>query len=204
MKKIETINEENIVLLQQLKNGSYKAFELLYTQYFDLLYGFVFRLSRSHQQTKELVQDTFTKVWIYRERIDLNLSFKAWLYKIAKNQLLDEWRKQLRTPLFDDYLNHCTNENLVVNSSEDSADFDLFKQALVKAKKKLSPRQREVFEQCKEEGFTATEIAQKLNISEQAVYNYLSQALKIIREELNIPLLYLLLNIYLNFGSNSI
>ena len=179
------INEKNIILLQQLKNGSYKAFEVLYTQYFDLLYGFVFGLCHSHQQTKELVQDTFIKVWIHHKKIDLDLSFKSWIYKIAKNQLLDEVKKQLRAPLFDDYLTHSMNENITIDNNEESLDFEMFKQALNKAKMKLSSQQVRVFEQCKEDGFSTVEVAKKLNISEQVVYNYLFQAIKILRKELD-------------------
>jgi DNA-directed RNA polymerase specialized sigma24 family protein len=48
-------------LVFDLKNGSYKAFETLYAEYFDLLYGYVFGLIRSHTQAKEIVQDTFIK-----------------------------------------------------------------------------------------------------------------------------------------------
>jgi RNA polymerase sigma-70 factor (ECF subfamily) len=37
---------------------------------------------------------------------------------------------------------------------------------------------------CKEEGLSATEVANKLNINEASVYNYLSQALSVLRNEL--------------------
>ena len=58
-------------ILRQLKEGSYKAFNTLYEQYFDLLYGFIFGLTRSHEQTSELVQEAFIKVWINRQKIDM-------------------------------------------------------------------------------------------------------------------------------------
>lgn len=173
------------ILLTRLKNGSYKAFDCLYEQYFDLLYGFVFTLTRSHGQTRELVQETFIKVWIYRQKIDPSLSFKAWLYKMARNQLLDNFRKQWNDPLFEDYLAHCTDEKLAVNSEDDSFDYEAFRNSLIRAKTKLSPRQTEVFELCKEQGYSAPEVAAQLDISENVVYNYLSQAIAILRKEMN-------------------
>lgn len=118
------IKQEDLKLLKQLKNGSHKAFELLYDQYFDLLYGFVFKLTRSHSITSDIVQDTFVKVWINHKKIDSELSFKAWLYKIAKNQLLDQVKKQLSQPLFDDYLKHSYEEKLSINSANDKYDFE--------------------------------------------------------------------------------
>lgn len=184
---------KDVVLLQQLKEGSYKAFTLLYEEYFDLLYGFVFSLTRSHNSTTEIVQETFIKVWVYRSKIDVDLPFKAWLYSMAKNLMFDQLRKQFRTPLFEDYLIHVSNESLSVDANEGSFDFHVFQQALAKTKRKLSPRQAEVFELCKEQGLSVEEVVRRLNISEQAVYNYLSQAMKIIREDLSpfMPLLVL-------------
>lgn len=184
---------QNTVLLQQLKEGSYKAFTHLYGDYFDLLYGFVFSLTRSHVKTTEIVQETFIKVWINRSKIEVDLSFKAWLYRMAKNLLLDQLRSQFHLPLFEDYLVHVSDEQLSVDANEGSFDFHLFQRALAKTKQKLSPRQAEVFELCKEQGLSVEEVVRRLNISEQAVYNYLSQAMKVIREDLShfMPLLYL-------------
>ena len=176
--------DKNKVLIIQLKNGSYKAFNALYGQYFDLLYGFIFTLTRSHDQTTELVQETFIKVWLNREKIDPDLSFKAWLYKIAKNHLLDQLKKQWNHPLFEDYLTHCADENISVNSWEESFDFEAFRNLLNKAKKKLSPRQVEIFELNKEQDIPVSEIATQLQITEQAVYNYLSQAKAILQKEM--------------------
>jgi len=171
-------------ILIQLKNDSYEAFNTLYSQYFDLLYGYIFKLTRSHDMTGELVQETFIKVWVHRKKINPELSFKTWLYTIAKNHLLDQLKKQWAQPLFEDYLNHCTNEDLVVNSSEDSFDFEAFRQLLEKAKNKLSPRQAEIFELNKEKDYSVAEIAIQLQITEQAVYNYLSQAKVILQKEM--------------------
>lgn len=177
--------DTNTLLLKQLKDGSYKAFNCLYEQYFDLLYGFIFSLTRSHEQTMELVQETFIKVWVNREKIEADLSFKAWLYKMAKNQLLDRLKKQLHAPLFEDYLDHCADEDLSVNAEEDSFDYEAFCQSLTIAKTKLSPRQAEVFGLCKEQGYSTTEVSRLLNISENVVYNYLSQAISVLRKEMS-------------------
>ena len=168
-------------ILRQLKEGSYKAFNSLYEQYFDLLYGFIFGLTRSHEQTRELVQEAFIKVWINRQKIDLNLSFKAWLFKMAQNQLKDQLKKQFNNPIFEDYLIHCSDEQLSLNE-QDSFDFEAFNHSLTKAKEKLSPRQVQIFELTKEQGLSATD---RLQISEQSVYNYLHQALSILRKEMS-------------------
>lgn len=188
---------EKTKLLEQLKGGSHKAFELLYEQHFDLLYGFVFKLTRSHSLSCEIVQNTFIKVWLNHKNINTELSFKAWLYKIAKNQMLDQLKKQLSQPLFDDYLNYSQAEGLSVDSTNNKFDFDAFCISLQKAKTKLSPRQKQVFELLKEQSYSVSEVVAQLNISEQAVYNYLSQALSLLRKELK-PFYLLFVFLFLN------
>ena len=177
--------EEEILLLKQLQNDSHKAFNKLYELYFDLLYGFIFTLCRSHKLTQEIVQDTFIKVWINRDKIDAELPFKSWLFRLGRNLLIDELRKQWNNVLFEDYLNHCDNENISVESNESSFDFDAFQSALNTFKKKLSPQQAKVFELCKERGMKPSEAAKELSISVQTVYNYLSQSLTILRKNLS-------------------
>ncbi|GBU07827.1 RNA polymerase subunit sigma-24 [Bacteroidales bacterium] len=181
--------EKTILELIELKKGSYKAFTSLYEQYFDLLYGFVFNLTHSHDLTQDLVQDTFIKIWINKEQINTELSFKSYLFKIAKNQIIDQLRKLFRNPVFEDYQKYAEEEALAENNSDAKIDFDEFNRLLGKFKKKLSPRQCKVFEMCKEEGLSASVVAKELKISEQAVYNYLSQALKLLKQQIKHPYL---------------
>ena len=175
------MSEKN--LLKEVKAGSYGAFTQIYNQYFELLYGFIFKLIRSHEFTSDIVQNTFIKVWINREKIDPEGAFKSWIFKTAKNELIDQIRIQMNNPLFDDYLKY-SNDDTITTSSEHSIDFEQFKTTLEKAKTKLSPRQKQVFELCKEEELPAKNVAQQLRISEQSVYNYLSQAIHLLKNEL--------------------
>ena len=71
------IVENEKIILEQLKAGSYNAFTQIYNQYFVLLYGYVFRLVRSHEITSEIVQDTFIKVWENRGKIASDGAFKS-------------------------------------------------------------------------------------------------------------------------------
>jgi len=169
------------IVIEQLKHNSYKAFDILYLKYFDLLYGFVFNYVKSPEHAKEIVQESFIKVWVYRNHIDPEQSFKAWLYKIAKNQIIDMLREKATKPMFEDYSDCVCNEDFV--TIQDSfIDFELLLKTLHKAKMQLSPRQRQVFHLVKEMGYSSKEVSYILNLPEQVVYNYLSQSLNIIRK----------------------
>ena len=167
------------IYLERLRSGSYRDFTKLYESYASRLYAFALHLTHSDALAKDIVQETFIKVWVRREQIDLDMSFSAFLFTMAKNQLLNEFRRQANSPLF--------LEDVVLNESGDGEEtaierklsFEEFNHRLEIAKQKLTPRQRELFELNKEQGITITEIAAKAFISEQSVRNQLSQALHV-------------------------
>lgn len=191
-----TKNEQ--MLVRQLQAGSHQAFQRLYESYFDLLYGFIFRLTRSHSFTIDIVQITFTKVWDHHAQLLPEESFKAWLFKIGKNEMINAVKKQWNDPLFVDFLTLPETEAMQVEPDE-AYDLNRFKEDLKSAKQKLTSRQRQIFELYQQEGLSAREIAKRLQINEQSVYNHLSKALAILRDELRIygPLL-----LYLLFSRN--
>jgi DNA-directed RNA polymerase specialized sigma24 family protein len=55
------------ILLRQLKEGSHQAFQRLYESYFDLFYGFIFRLTRSHglNFTQEELKELYRLLYKY-------------------------------------------------------------------------------------------------------------------------------------------
>ncbi len=178
------MDKEEQLHIENLRNGSYQSFKFLYDHYVDSLYGYTIELTRSKVLANELVQDTFVKVWINRGSIRPEFRFKSFLFKIAKNQLIDEFRKKLRDPLFEDYLFHQGNPIVAENPVDLKVDFDDFKEHLRLAKKKLTPRQQEVFELSKEQGYSAGEIASRFKITEQTVYNQLYLSIQILQKEM--------------------
>ncbi|WP_080904842.1 RNA polymerase sigma factor [Parabacteroides sp. Marseille-P3160] len=171
-------------IIQDLRKGSHGAFNILYDMYADSLYGFVLANTKSPSLSEDIVQETFLKLWNYREQLKIEGSFKALLFLIAKQQMINTLRKQINQPDFEEYIKYCDSEKFADNSAEEKIFYDDFQEKLNKIKHLLSDRQREVFELSKIEGLKNKEIAEKLNISEQTVKNQLSAALKILRSEL--------------------
>lgn len=179
------MNNEDFNDISELNRNSYTAFNRLYNKYFDLLYGYIFRLTRSHEETKCIVQDAFLKVWMHRSELKPDVPFKAWLFKVSKNQMIDKFRSRISNPVFENFMNYTYDEQLSVSIEESSLDFDYFNKCLNEAKSKLTPRQTEIFQLCKEEGMSPGKVASQLGISEQAVYNNLSKALSVIRKHMH-------------------
>ena len=176
--------DEDRSYISGLRKRDTRTYEVVFKKYYQPLVMFVVRHIGNEDVAKDIVQETFIKVWVRREQIDLDMSFSAFLFTMAKNQLLNEFRRQANGPLF--------LEDVVLNESGDGEEtaierklsFEEFNHRLEIAKQKLTPRQRELFELNKEQGITITEIAAKALISEQSVRNQLSQALHVLRKEL--------------------
>ena len=162
------------IYLERLRSGSYRDFTKLYESYASRIYAFALHLTHSDALAKDICLHIASCA----------PQFSAFLFTMAKNQLLNEFRRQANSPLF--------LEDVVLNESGDGEEtaierklsFEEFNHRLEIAKQKLTPRQRELFELNKEQGITITEIAAKALISEQSVRNQLSQALRVLRKEL--------------------
>lgn len=171
-------------LIRKLRDGSYDAFNSLYEAYADSLYGFVLLHLKSPAQAEDIVQETFLKLWNMRSGLSLEGSFKAMLFTMAKNQIIDCFRQQINRPAFEDYIRFCEDENLLDNSSVDKIYYDDFLEKLSIAKQQLTPQQRTIFELSREDGMSNAEIVSMTQLSEQTVKNHLSAALKTLRTEL--------------------
>lgn len=170
--------------VERLRNGSYKDFTKLYELYASHLYAFAFGLTRSEDLAEDIVQETFIKVWVRRELINLDMSFKSFLFTMARNQLLNEFRRQVNNPLFMDDVAYTEPSEGSETTVERKISIDEFNQRLEQAKQKLTPRQRELFELNKEQGVSVQEIVTKIPITEQSVRNQVSQALQVLKKEL--------------------
>ena len=177
-------------LLKELTEGSEFSFNALYNLWASRLYHFAFSYLKSDSAAKDVVQETFVKIWSNRTSINPDASFKAYLFTISYHFLLKELRRQLNHPQMEDYLDF-KKELISTDNVEAKYDFDLFLKELEVAK------QREIFVLNKEYNLSVTEIASRLSITEQVVRNQLSAALKVLRNELsNYSYLFILFTIY--------
>lgn len=151
--------------------------------YADMLYHFVLSLTKSPSESKDLLQETFLRVWQNRENTSVTMSFKAYLYTIAKNLIIDSLRKKADHIYFDFYVRN-EFDFRQENNVESSMNLDDLTEKIEAAKKQLTARQREVFELNKEKGFSIEQIAAQLKTSKKTVKNHLSLGMRIIREEL--------------------
>lgn len=81
-------------LINQAKNGNLEAFEALIISYEKLVYNIIYRMMGNQEDTYDLSQETFIKVYTKIHQFDGISKFSTWLYRIATNTCLDELRRR--------------------------------------------------------------------------------------------------------------
>jgi RNA polymerase sigma-70 factor (ECF subfamily) len=174
-------NEE--ILLQRIAEGDQDAFATVYTHYLPRLYRYVYPfVHQSHEETEEILQDIFFKVWLKKETLPALSSFNHYLLRMAKNRIIDGLRKNKR---HQQYLDHETVKT--ARQAPDPESGYLYKeynQAAQQALQQMTPKRRQIFELRTGEDMTLEEIAQQLSISRSAVKKQLYAATHLIKEAL--------------------
>ncbi len=84
---------EQSKLIALLSEDSEYAFQLLYDRYRNRIYKLSLRFLKSSILAQEIVQDVFLKLWFSRKNIDADKRLEAWLLAIAKNALINRFKK---------------------------------------------------------------------------------------------------------------
>lgn len=179
---MQTTNEHTYI--KELKTGSRKAFTALYRMYSSRLYGFCFQWTKSHEDAEEIVQDVFIRLWTYRETIQEEETLLYFIFRIAKNLLINRYRSNLNSPVFEEYVLYGNEMRLSVDNASCPIEYEEFCQQLKHIGQSLPKTQKLIFEYSIHRQMSHREIAEALELSEQTVRNQLSLALKVFREKL--------------------
>ena len=165
-------------LIQELKSGNSKAFEVLFFRYNEQLFNFSNLIIRNKEEAEGLVQEVFISVWENRKDLDENLYFKAYLFKIAKNKALNLIKKNVRFQLYEKYIRLNDHETYNVSDNIEAKEIkDLYQKSL----ENLSPKTRKIFILSRNQGYTQKEIAKITGYSLNTVDHEIRKALKYIK-----------------------
>ena len=89
--------EDDILLLQLIKQDDEKAFKHLFDTYFVSLCRFMSLYLRDKQEIEELALSIFMNLWEGRADLTLKISFKAYLFQSARNRCLNALRDEKDT-----------------------------------------------------------------------------------------------------------
>jgi RNA polymerase sigma-70 factor, ECF subfamily len=81
-------------LANKVKNGDIQAFNTLVSLNRRKLYSVIYRMTRDHHKTDDLLQETFVKLYTSIDKYDDRYPFYPWLYRIAVNLTLNCIKKE--------------------------------------------------------------------------------------------------------------
>jgi RNA polymerase sigma-70 factor, ECF subfamily len=97
----KTTGKTDSQLLAETKEGTLTSFETLVKRYEDRLLAFAYRHTNDEDAARDIVQETFIRVYNHINSFDLSKPFSPWVYKITKNLSLDVIRKGRHTAILD-------------------------------------------------------------------------------------------------------
>ncbi|SDS92079.1 RNA polymerase sigma-70 factor, ECF subfamily [Mucilaginibacter mallensis] len=173
---MEEFSESELVAL--LQNDNVKAFDLLYKKYHAPVYNNILKLLKDADESENILQDLFVTLWEKRASIDPQKPVANWLFQVSYNKSITQLKKKLKQSLAF----KCIEGDMMLVDEKDiyfkEAKLKILEEALVK----LSPQKRKVFDLCKLQGKSYEECAHELNISKHTVKEYLSAAVKAVKE----------------------
>ena len=100
---MEKIKKQDLHLtFQQIKNGDSDKINVLYNKYNRLVYGIAFSMLKNKEDSEDIVQIVFAKIFeMDKEKLPTN-NETSWLYSLTKNETLNYLRKQKEDVNLDD------------------------------------------------------------------------------------------------------
>jgi RNA polymerase sigma-70 factor (ECF subfamily) len=171
--------DEDRNLALRAGKGDAAAFGALYDRYVDAVYRYVFYRVRNDADAEDLVSDVFTRALRAIPRYEPRVAFLAWLYRIARNAVIDRARRSRTQITFEDALAHPGVDQVVEPDATILALSD--KEAVRGALAKLTPLQQEVIVLRFVEGYSTREIADLVGKREGTVRGIQFRALEALR-----------------------
>lgn len=154
--------------------------ESIYREHGPALRRFVISASRDPQFAEDVVQETVLRVWQHAPQI--NGSLRSYLYRTARNIMIDNYRRAQRRP---ESLDNSPDPAEVMEKVDDLLNRVLIEEALLR----LSKEHRDVLVALHYRRFTVNETAVQLNIPSGTVKSrayYAVRALRTILDEMGV------------------
>ena len=185
-------------LLEKIAAGDEIAFQQLFNDYADRVYGVAFAYTKCRILSEEIVQEVFLKMWMKRNTLPAISNVADYIFIIARNRILNMLRRNKMEKAYLQQLSSHNNENIL--TPEHQYNYKESKQLIENAVLALPPRQRLIYQLNQVQGLGLTEVADHLGLSRNTTRNHLARAMQSIRtyvqEHVDELLLLLILTIF--------
>ena len=150
------------------------------------LYRFANRLLEDREEAEDMVQEVFIKLWNRRDKLDEYRSVEALAMVTTRNLCLDKLkRRKITTERMENL-----KDEMKVSEQDQKTDLSDIIRKIHQIIQTLPEQQRSIIQLRDIEGYDFKEIAELLDMNENAVRVNLSRARKKIRESLTVSKIY--------------
>jgi len=154
----------------EVQQGDIAKLSLLFQRHNDRVFDYLFSLSRNRELSHDLLQDVFERIMLKKHTYKKEVPFMGWTLRIAKNMLMDHFRKQkMKLVEIADW------DKPTESIANEHSDVYL-------AMQKIKPEYQEVLTLTRYKGMRYQEVAQVIGISETGVKTRVHRAIKDLRD----------------------
>jgi len=173
------IEASDNMLVARYRSGDAAGFDSLYDRYRIPVYSYISRQVNQTAVAEDIFQDVWLRVVRSIDQYRTDQHFPAWLFKIARNRLVDYWRQQ--TPDFVE----TSDEIAADNPAPEHLQFiRSCIERLMALLQTLKPEQRDAFVLQQESGLTLAQIAQIADCGRETIKSRLRYAINSLRQGL--------------------
>ena len=154
-----------------------EEFKHIFDTHFNDVRNYIYYRSGDKEQATEVAQETFMILW-EKKKLFKDLNIKALLYKIAGNELINQYRRQ---KVYQKFQAKTVDESF----GESPEEIASYKELIINyelALQNLPEKQRTVFLMSRMDGLKNNEIADNLGLSVKAVEKRMKNALNFLKK----------------------
>ncbi|QBQ39951.1 sigma-70 family RNA polymerase sigma factor [Sphingobacterium psychroaquaticum] len=176
----DRLDEDLLVAL--LVKGDRDAFSQLYARYSSDLLHRLNKLLPDEEAVLEIHQIAFVRLWEIRERVRIEQGIWSLLHTIARNLVVDYFRKSATNEAVRNAL--LTQATLYYELDEPTNQVEEMSTLLSATIDRLPAKRKEIFLLCKFQGKSYEEVAQLQGVSIGTVKDHMAKAMRFLKTEL--------------------
>lgn len=180
---VETSDAESdpdVQLMLRLRDGDTSVFDALVDRWQMPLINFFYRSLNSYEQSEDLAQMVFIRLYKSAPRYEANAKFSTYIFHIARHLLINEFRRSQRKPLelIDPGDLHAETSDTSYRVTQE------IEEAFQHALQGLPENQRTAILLLKQQELSYAEIAEIMEVTESAVKTWIHRARQFLKQAL--------------------
>lgn len=167
-------------MLQRIAEGDERAFRKLIEIYNPILFPGINKIIRDPHVCEDLMQETYLRIWLYRDKLPRIENPRAWILKIAYLRAFSYLRAIRNQTILKENL--AQKNPGASNDMQEAIDFNTLNTLVATAVSKLPVQQKRIYQLSREGDYSQNEIAEMLGLAPQTVKNTMGRAIQFIRD----------------------